>query len=195
MTIGRFRSAPQYGHLERVQERICGCYLRKRPDGAVHFGVNIPGNLHNALGEHHWDTTVYGNVTDKLPHDMPTPKGKPLCMTTFEDANLLHDHVTGRSAMGILHFVNQTPIEWFSKRQNTVETATYGSEFVVAKTATEQIIDLRYTLCMLGVPLDGKSWMFGDNESVVKSSMIPQSNLMKRHNALAYHRICEAIAA
>jgi hypothetical protein len=48
---------------------------------------------------------------------------------------------------------------------------------------------------MLGVPLDGKSWMFGDNESVVKSSTIPQSNLMKRHNALAYHRVREAIAA
>jgi hypothetical protein len=119
-------------------------------------------------------------------------------MTTFEDANLLHDHVTGRSAMGILHFVNQTPVEWFSKRQNTVKTATYGrSEFVVAKTATEQILDLRYTLRMLGIPfLDGKSWMFGGKESVVKLlTILPQSNLMKRHNALAYHRVCEAIAA
>ena len=79
--------------------------------------------------------------------------------------------------MGILHFVNQTPIEWFSKLQNTVETATYGSEFVVATSATKQIIDLRYTLRMLVVPLEGKSWMFGNNESVVKSSTIPQSNL------------------
>jgi hypothetical protein len=193
MTMGRFRSAPHHGHLERVQ-RICG-YLRKRPDGAVRLRINIPDNLHTAPGDHNWDTTVYGNVIEELPHDMPTPKGKPVRMTTFEDANLLHDHVTGRSAMGILHFVNQTPVEWFSKRQNTVETATYGSEFVVAKTATEQIIDLRYTLRMLGVPLDGKSWMFGDNESVVKSSTIPQSNLMKRHNALAYHRVREAIAA
>jgi hypothetical protein len=97
--------------------------------------------------------------------------------------------------MGILHFVNQTPVEWFSKRQNTVETATYGSEFVVARTATEQIIDLRYTIRMLGVPLDGPAWMFGDNESVVKSATIPHSSLMKRHNALAYHRVREAIAA
>jgi hypothetical protein len=86
---------------------------------------------------------------------MPTPKGRPVRMTTFEDANLLHNHVTGRLAMGILHFVNQTPIKWFSKRQNTVETATYTSKYVVAKTATEQIIDLQYTLRMLGVPVDG----------------------------------------
>jgi hypothetical protein len=37
--------------------------------------------------------------------------------------------------------------------------------------------------------------MFGDNESVVKSSTTPQSNFMKRQNALAYHRVREAIAA
>ena len=102
MTMGRFRSAPHHGHLERVQ-RICG-YLRKRPDGAVRLRINIPDNLHTAPGDHNWDTTVYGNVTEELPYDMPTaPKGKPVRMTTFEDANLLHDHVTGRSAMGILH--------------------------------------------------------------------------------------------
>ena len=51
------------------------------------------------------------------------------------------------------------------------------------------------TTFVIRVPLDGKSWMFGDNESVVKSSTISQSNLMKRHNALAYHLVQEAIAA
>lgn len=121
MAMGRFRSAPHYGHLERVQ-CICG-YLRKRPVGAVRFRVNIPDNSHNAPGEQNWDTTVYGNVTEELPHNMPTPKGKPVHMTTFEDANLLHDHATGRSAMGVLHFVNQTPIEWeVCHRQNCYQT-------------------------------------------------------------------------
>jgi hypothetical protein len=126
---------------------------------------------------------------------MPVPLGNSVRISTFDDANLLYDHVTGRSAMGILHFSNQTPVEWFSKRQNNVETATYGSEFVVAWTATEQIIDLRYTICMMGVPLDGPDWLFGDSESVVKSATIPHSSLMQRHNGLAYLRICEAIAA
>jgi hypothetical protein len=95
---------------------------------------------------------------------------------------------------GILHFVNQTPIQWFSKKQNTVETATYGSEFMVARQATEQILDLRYTLRMMGIPIDGKSWLFGDNQSVIKSATIPKSTLNKRHNALSYHRVRECIA-
>jgi len=82
-----------------------------------------------------------------------------------------------------------------SKRQGQVETATYGSEFVAARTSVEQIIDLRYTLRMLGVPLDGQSWLFGDNRSVITSSTLPHSTLSKRWNALSYHRVREAVAA
>jgi hypothetical protein len=85
-------------------------------------------------------------------------------------------------------------VEWFSKRQGSVETATYGSEFVAARQATEQIMDLRYTLRAMGMPLDGPSWMYGDNQSVITSSTIPHSLLSKRHNALSYHRVREAIA-
>jgi hypothetical protein len=41
----------------------------------------------------------------------------------------------------------------------------------------------------------GKSYMFGDNKSVITSGTIPHSSLNKRHNALAYHRVREAIAS
>jgi hypothetical protein len=45
-------------------------------------------------------------------------------MTTFVDANLLYGMVTGHSRTGMIHVLNKPPIEWISKRQNTVETAT-----------------------------------------------------------------------
>ena len=67
--------------------------------------------------------------------DIPMPHGNPVLITTYKDANLFHDFITGRAVTGILHLLNQTPIDWFSKRQATVETATYRSEFVAAKTA------------------------------------------------------------
>ena len=90
--------------------------------------------------------------------------------------------------------LNQTPIDWFGKHQNQVETATCGSEFVVARIGCERLIDLRCALRSFGVPLDGPSWMFGDNKSVVASSTIPHSRLSKRWNALSHHRVREAIA-
>ena len=83
----------------------------------------------------------------------------------------------------------------FQKRQATVETATHGSEFVAAKTATEQIIDHRNTLGYLGVSIMNKAYMFGDNKSAVASSTIPQFILNKRYNIFSYHRVSEVIAA
>ena len=115
--------------------------------------------------------------------------------TTFLDANLLHDLITGRSVTAVLHLFNLTPGDGYSKRQATVENATYGSEFVTAKTATEQITDIRQTLRYLGVPIKSKAYMFGDNKSVVTSSTVPHSLLSKRDNILSYHRVREAIAA
>jgi hypothetical protein len=46
--------------------------------------------------------------------------------------------VTGRSVTAILHFLNQTPMDWYSKKQATVETATFGSEFIATRTTTSK---------------------------------------------------------
>jgi hypothetical protein len=93
----------------------------------------------------------------------------------------MNDISTWRSVTGILHLVNKTPIEWYSKKQATVEIATYGSEFDAARICVEQIIDLRNTLRFLGVPVREKSYMFGDNKSIVDSSMQLNAKLHKRH--------------
>ena len=86
--------------------------------------------------------TVYGTPPEDIPSNALTAKGNPVRTTMYTDANLLHNLVTGRSATGVLHFFNQTPIDSFSKWQNQLESATYGSKFMAAWQAVEQIIDL-----------------------------------------------------
>ena len=66
---------------------------------------------------------------------------------------------------------------------------------MAAGIATDQIIDLRYTLMYLGVPVRSKSCMFGDNKSVVDSASILTSTLSKKSTLASYHRVREAIAA
>lgn len=122
-------------------------------------------------------------------------KGKQVCIFIFYNAGLMLDGFRGRSARGILHMINQMPIDWFRKRQNQVELATNGSKFMVAWQATEQLIDLQYTFPSFGVPLDGAAWLFGDNQSVVTTSTIPHLTLRKRRNALSYHPVQEAVAS
>ncbi len=192
MTMSSFRAAPWHGHLDRLK-RIIG-YLAKMKNGAIRFGTHKPDYFVLQPNQYEW-AHVYGNVKEILPKDAPKPLGKEVVLTHYVDANFYHDVLAGRSVTGILHIINATPIDWYSKKQATVETATYGSEFVAACTCVEQIIDLRNTLRYLGVPIHQQSFMFGDNESVVKSSTVPHAKLHKRHTALAFHRVHEAIAS
>ena len=162
---------------------------------AIRFRTEKPDYSFLRDQDFDWIYSVYGNVQEILPDDKPDPLRKAVITTTTMDANLNHCLGTGKSLTGCLHSVNQTPVDWYSKKQATVETATYGSEFVAAKTATEQIMDIRQTLRYLGAPIATKSFLFGDNRSVVTSATLPHSTLTKRHNILAFHRVWEASAA
>ena len=77
---------------------------------------------------------VYGNVQEIIPNNCPKPLDISVTITTTLDANLLHCLAPGASLTACLPFCNQTPTHWYSKKQATVERATYGSEFVAAKT-------------------------------------------------------------
>ena len=193
MTLSRFRAAPRKGHLERVK-RVCG-YLSKMRHAIIRIRTEEPDYSTIPKLKYDWTYTCYQGAKEHVPDDVPKPLGKRVQLTTYVDANLYHDLISGRSVTGILHLANKTPIDWYSKLQATVETATYGSEFVAARTASEQIQDLRLTFRYLGVTIDTATMMFGDNETVVNSSSIPHSRLMKRHNALSYHKTREAIAS
>ena len=138
---------------------------------------------------------IYGDAEDELPHNMPEPRGKGIDLNVFVDADHAGNKVTRRSHTGIILFCNLSPIQWYSKRQNTVETSTFGSEFIALRIAVELIESLRYKLRMFGIPLNGSARVFCDNESVVKSSSNPEATLKKKHCSIAFHRIREAVAA
>ena len=97
---------------------------------------------------------------------MPEPRGKIMTTHCFVDANHATYKVPRRSQTGILIFCNRYPIIWFIKRQNSVESSTFGSDFTALNDAVELVTALRYKLKMFGVPIDGPTDMFCDNEDV-----------------------------
>jgi hypothetical protein len=193
MTMSQFIAAPRLRHLNRLK-RMCG-YLRKFGSAAIRVRLLEPDFAELPEQNFYWCHSVYGNLEELLPKDAPKTLGKAFTTITYTNANSYDDMLTGRSITGILHLCNQTLIDWYSKRQATVETATFGTEFTAAQISVDQIIDLRTTLRYLGVTVHHKSYMFGDNQAVVMNSSIPHSSLNKRHNALSYHRVREMIAA
>ena len=137
---------------------------------------------------------IYTDAVEEIPLNAPKPRGKAVQITCFVDADHAGDQVTRRSRTGILIFVNKAPIMFFSKRQNTVETSTFGSEFVAMKQAIEMIKGLKYKLRMFGIDImDTK--VFGDNNSVILNASVPESTLKKKHLSVNYHYVREAVAA
>jgi hypothetical protein len=86
-----------------------------------------------------------------------------------------------------------SPIIWYSKKQGSIEGASFGSEFVSLKTAAEASRGLCYRLRMMGVPIDGPTYTFVDNMSVVHNTTTPESTLKKKSNAIAYHFVRESV--
>ena len=193
MTMSSFRVAPRDGHLDRVK-RIYG-YLNKMRHAATRFRVKKPDLSSIPIPVYDWEKSIYGNVTEEIPNDIPKPYGQPIETICYVDANLQHDVITGRAVTGIIHLMNQSIVHYYTKKQGIVETATYGSEFMAARIATEQIMEMRLQLRYLGVRLANPTYLFGDNRTVVNSSVTPKARLHKRHVLLSFHRVREAIAA
>jgi len=190
--LSRHLALPREGHLEQALH--CFAYLKQYNRSCLVFDPTHPEFDDSRFVKADWQE-FYPDAVDPLPHNMPEPRGRAVSTTCFVDADHAGCQVTRRSHTGILIFVNRTPVLWYSKRQNTVETSTFGSEFVAMKTAVEQIEGLRYKLRMMGVPMEGPTNVFCDNESVFKNSTFPESTLKKKHCAIAYHRTREAQAA
>ena len=101
----------------------------------------------------------------------------------------MHDVLSGKAVTGIVVLYNKTPVDWYCKKQSTSETATYGSEFLSGRTNMEMAIDHRLYMMYLGARVNEQDYIWGDNNSMIKSSKVPDAKLHKRHNILSLHFI------
>ena len=175
---------PREGHLEQVLH-IVG-YLKSHKKMRILFDCGYPTVKENWFQEYDW-FDFYKDAKEAIPPNMPEARGNSVTLTCFVDAGHANNQKDRRSQTGILIFVNKAPIHWYSKRQNTVETSTFGAEFCALKIATEMIEGLRYKLRMFGIPIDGAANVYCDNEAVYKNTSIPESVLKKKHHSIAYH--------
>ena len=191
--MARYSHAPREGHLKAVV-RIFG-YLKKFHKAQLVIDPTLPDHSQFPYDDLSTWRDLYPDAEVETPKDAPTPKGVPVRITIWVDADHARDKVTCRSVTGVVVMLNSTIIKTYTKRQATVESSTYGSELVAARVATDLAMEITVTLQMLGVGIDGSALMLGDNKSVVVNTTIPSSALKKKHQMVAYHRVREAVAA
>ena len=183
---------PHVGHLEQVYH-IFG-YLKGASKRRIFLDPQHMDVDECSFTKYDW-TDFYRDANERVPSDMPPPQGHAVSTHCFVDSDHVGDKVTRRSQTGLLLFISRTPVVWYRKRQNTVETSTFGSEFIAMKTAVEQIEALRYKLRMFGIPIEGSTNVFCDNEVVFKNMTMPDSTLKKKHTSICYHRCRGAVAS
>jgi hypothetical protein len=188
--LAAYSAAPRQGHLAAVLHVFA--YLKAHSRSRL---VLDPSYLPEVPApEYDW-TDFYGDVKEPIPPDCPEPRGMSAQTTAFIDSDHAADLVSRRSRTGVLVYLQSAPVIWYTKKQGSIETSSFGSEFSAMKTGTEIIIGLRYKLRMMGVPLDGPTRIRADNMSVVNNCSRPESQLKKKSNSIAYHFCREVIAS
>ncbi len=139
---------PKSGHLQQVYHMFG--YLKAKPKMTLIFDPTHPDMDESRFVKCNRHNFCRG-AQESIPGDAPEPRGDVVTTHCFVDADHAGNRVTRRSHTGILIFVNRASIIWFSTRQNTVKTSTFGSEFVAMKISVELIEALRYKLRLFGI--------------------------------------------
>ena len=74
-----------------------------------------------------------------MPPNAPKPRGKSVVIRMFVDSDHACDKKDRRSRTGFMVYDNTTLVQWYTKKQATIEGAVFGAEFVAMKTEVETL--------------------------------------------------------
>ena len=117
-------------------------YLKKHENSKIVFDPRRPAYDDSWFVEAKWKD-LYGDVTEDIPTNKPDPRGTPVKVSLFSDADHAGNLLTRRSHTGLMIFLNNALIDWYSKGQATVESSTFGSETIALCTACEGQVELK----------------------------------------------------
>ena len=170
-------------------------YLKTHQNAEMVFDPTEPEIDASQCERRDWTTSeVTDDLEEPLPSNMPEPRGFGFTMRSYVDADHATDTMIRKSRTGFLVYLNNAPIYWMSKKQTSVETSSFGSEFCAMKQCTEYVRGLRYKLRMMGILCEAPTFIYGDNQSVLFNTSIPESTLKKKSQSIAYHFVREGSA-
>ena len=143
-------------------------FLKLKHNGVMCFDPSEPDIDKSQFPSEDWSALAYGKCKEELPPNAPKSRGLGFTMRDFVDSDHAGDIITRRSRTGFLIFLNSAPIYWYFKKQGSVETSSFGAEFIAMKQCCEYVRGLRYKLRMMGILVDLPSYIFGDNQSVLE---------------------------
>lgn len=185
---------PREGHMEQVVHIFS--YLNAHHNAELVFDPTFPAINEVDFERRDWTASEFGHLAgvEELPPKRPEPRGTGFVIRAKVDADHASDTVTRRSRSGFVVYLNSALVYWMSRKQSSCESSSFGSEFCAMKLCCEYLRGLRYKLRMMGIPVDGPVYISGDNQSVLANTTIPESQLKKKSQSIAYHFVREGVA-
>jgi len=121
-------------------------------------------------------------------------RGLGFVMRAYIDADHAGDSMTIRSRTGFLVYLNMATTYWMVKKPTSFETSSFNSELISMKQCTKYIRGLRYKLRMMGIPCEGCSYVYGDNQYFLYNTSIPESTLKRRSQSITNHFVWEGLS-
>jgi hypothetical protein len=189
--LSSYLACPREGHLKNALH-VMG-YLQLKHDSRLIFDTTYPDIDQTAFPSFEW-MEFHGDMEEAIPPKMSPSLGKDVDLRMMIDSDHAGEKRTQCSHTGFIIFCNLAPIIWLSKQQATIETSVFGAEFVAMKHGIETLRGLRYKIHMMGIPLSGLTYIYGDNKSQVTNSSRPESTLKKKCDSICYYAIRESVA-
>ena len=149
-------------------------YLKQNQNSEMIFDPSDPVIDESLFNRNYWTTSEFGlNLDEELTTNIPQPRGVGLVMQAYVDINHAGEYITCRSCTSFLVYLYCVLVYWMSKKQTSVQTNLFGSEFIAMKQCTEYICGLQYKLRIMEIPCILTAFIFGDNQSVLVNTTVP----------------------
>ena len=173
------------GHFEVLH--MMG-YMKHRHNSILAFDPCYPNMDHSKFQECYWRDFHEGAV-EAIPPNALSPRGKEVDLQMFVDSNHAGNKWTRRSRTGFLVCINISLINWYSKKQSTVNISVFGAECITTMIGLEMLHAIQYKLRMISIPIPGPSYIYGNNMLVIHNTSKPELMLKKKYNSIDYHAI------
>jgi hypothetical protein len=171
---------------------LAGC---TRPD--ISFAASYLARYTANPTENHWELAL--RTTSYLAHTRTVglALGGPnqVTLSGWVDADWAGCHDTRRSTTGYLFKINNSPIVWSSKRQQTVSTSTVEAEYIAITEAAKEALWLRNLLKELGFEniVTEATVLHTDNQGAIRLAINPSTHQRTKHIDIRHHLIRELI--
>ncbi len=190
--MSSYNIMPREGHLDHVIYMFS--YLKAHHNSRLVLDPTYPDIDMEKFERKNWKQ-FYGDIKEWIPSYVPRGIGKEFIIRAYVDADFAGDNIIRRSRAGFIIMLNNAPLFWFSKKQSSMETSSFGSEFVAMRQCCEYLKGIRYKLKMIGISVNNPCFIFGDNKSVPWNTTVPDSMLKKKTANVSYHFVREGVSA